>query len=1139
MKETKKLVTCILLASFLALPSLVQAQNITLKGNQMTLKKAFNIIERQSGLSIDYDASTINTDKVVNVKEVSGTVDNCIRMVLMNTGYTHSVKGSHIIISNRNQTFTNQSTDGKKTNSRKITGKVTDSQGVPIIGATIREIDSKNGTVTDIDGNYSIHTNGNSRISISYIGYHAQIVNISDNKTTYNVILKEDQNNLNEVVVVGYGTMKKRDLTGSVTSIKMTDAPVGTVASISHALAGKAAGLQVNTISAQPGGGASFRVRGAASVNGGNDPLIIIDGFPVNSSGDISVGKYSSGTTDNILASINPNDIESIEVLKDASATGIYGARAGHGVIIITTKKGKSGNAKVTYSGTVSVQSMAKKYEMLNAREFMQITNDYLHEKWMRSNGVGIYGGKNEDDVSSPFIPRYSDSEIANPVNDTDWFGAITRSGFQTQHNVSVTGGTDHTKYMVSGNFFTQNGVVRNNDMTRYTGRVNLEQDINKYVKFGVNFTLSKINNNNVPLGYGQNENASIMVAASQFNPLLSIKDENGLYTLNSQAAFLPNPVSLLEITDKTTKERVLGTAYIEYRPIKELLLRTNFGLDRNAQRRETYLPKTTLYGAKKNGQANIGQYDKTDYLFEFTGNYIKTIDNHSFNVLMGYSFQRFTDKWLTAGNNDFITDAFEYNNLGAGAYPSPTVGSSAKQHEMASFFGRFNYTYKDRYLLTATLRADGASNFAKNHKWGYFPSLALGWRFTEENFMKTLGWLSNGKLRLSFGQTGNSNVGNKAISYYATGYDNEFGGTKHVGVYLAQQGNPDLKWETTTEWNAGLELGFFNNRISLTADYFHRVVSDLLNRQSLMSYHEVNSIMANVGKTQSRGLELTLHTENINSRDFDWNSTFTFSFYRDKWKERSPQWKPSAYSEYYSPIRYYAGYLSDGLVQPGEKVPYMKGVIPGQVKLKDINGYVYNEDGTYKVDKYGIPLKTGTPDGKLDDADKVIYGNADPGYLAGFNNTLRYKNFDLNIYFYGEFGVYTQGSYKDLWLTGFGGMTGIVNLNRGYNMPVSAKDVWTHGNTAATHPGYFQTDSSYGVGDYFLRKSWFIRCRNITVGYTMPINKKCISKMRFYVDANNLFYLTPYKGLDLETDNSVWAYPNVRTFTVGLDITF
>lgn len=457
----------------------------------------------------------------------------------------------------------------------------------------------------------------------------------------------------------------------------------------------------------------------------------------------------------------------------------------------------------------------------------------------------------------------------------------------------------------------------------------------------------------------------------------------------------------------------------------------------------------------------------------------------------------------------------------------------------MASFFGRVNYSYKDRYLLTATLRADGASNFAENNRWGYFPSVALGWRFTEEEFMKPMASvLSNGKLRVSFGQTGNSNIGNRAISYYQTGNNNEFGGTEYVGVYLSQMGNPDLKWETTTEWNIGLDLGFFNNRVNVTAEYFHKVVSDLLSERSLLIFNEASKIAANIGKTQSQGFELTVNTTNFNSKDFSWNTDFTFSFYRDKWNTRDASWKPAAYSQYNAPIRYKYGYVSDGLIQAGETVDWMPGSLPGQVKIKDIDGYVYNEDGSIKVDKHGIPMKSGKPDGKLNDADKVIYGSEDPGYLLGLNNTLRYKNFDFNIYFYGQFNVLNSGSYKDLWLTGSAGMTGIVNMYRGYNMPNSAAEVWTHDNQSASRPGYFQDKSTWGIGDYYLQKSWFVRCRNITVGYTIPV-KKALSNVRIYADINNPFTITPYDGLDLETDNSVWAYPNVRSFSLGLDITF
>lgn len=1096
---------------FFCLNVSIYSQSISLKMRKVPVEKAIMELQTRSGYSFVYITGDIDLKKIVSVN--ANQIEEAVKQILQDQAVTYEIQGKSIII----RKIGNQKTVDK---SQVVKGVVKDASGQSIIGASIVNKSTGKGTITGIDGSFTLEADTNAILEFSYIGYQTQRLKVAGGKSLA-VTMNEDNELLDEVVVVGYGTMKKRDLTGAVASVKMEDASVGTISTISHALAGKAAGLQVNTISAQPGSGASFRIRGAASVNAGNDPLIIIDGFPVNPASDevVNAGKYNAGSSDNILASINPNDIESIEVLKDASSTAIYGARAGNGVIIVTTKKGKTGAPKVVYSGTVSVQNLAAKYEMLDARQFMMESNRYAKEAWMKNNGIGVYGGKSESEASTPYKPYYTDSQINNPVNNTDWFKEITRTGFQTQHNLSVNGGTESTKYMVSANFFRQNGIVKNNDLERYTGRVNLEQKLSKYINMGVNMTVSRNQTNNVPLGDGQNEHASIMVAAAQFNPLLPIRDENGNYILNSQAAFLPNPVSLLEITDKTIKERVLGTAFVEITPIQDLILKANFGIDRNYQKRKVYMPKTTLYGQKKGGQGDIAQYDKSDYLMELTANYKKNIGEHRFGALAGYSFQRFTDESLYSGNSQFLTDGFLFNNLGAGSYPKPSVNSSASKDEMASFFGRFNYSYMDRYLLTATLRADGASNFSKNNRWGYFPSVALGWRFIEEKFMSPLkSVISNGKLRLSFGQTGNSNIGNKAISYYQTGNNNEFGGIESVGVYLSQMGNADLKWETTTEWNAGLDLGFLNNRLNITVEYFHKIVSDLLSTRSLKSFNEVSSIAANIGKTQSQGVELTVNSTNLNSKEFSWNTDFTFSLYRDKWNTRDESWAPAAYSQYNSPIRYLAGYISDGLIQEGENVGWMPGAVPGQVKIKDINGYVYNADGSVKVDKHGIPLKSGKPDGKLNDADKVIYGTTDPGYLMGLNNTIRYKNLDLNIYFYGQFDVLTAGSYKDLWLTGTSGMTGVVNIYRGYNMPTSAIGVWTSDNQKASRPGYFQDKSTWGIGDYYLQKSWFVRCRNITLGYTFP-KSKLFANVRLYADINNPFTITPYDGLDLETE--------------------
>lgn len=1122
--------------------SYAQTASLNVSAKNETLENVLKQIERQSEFLFFYNLEEVNKNEKISIHEKNCNISQILDIISAKTGLKYTIKDRHIVLTSEHASGGSSVAQ----QSRRITGVVRDDMG-PVVGANVVQKGTVNGTTTDANGKFSLEVPGNATLVVSYIGYVPQEVAVK-NQTVINIHLKEDSQVLDEVVVVGYGTMKKKDLTGAVASVKMDDAPVGTISSISHALAGKAAGLQVSTISAQPGGQSTFRIRGAASSDkAGNDPLIIIDGFPVSDPGSLDSGnQYKDGNKDNILASINPNDIESIEVLKDASSTAIYGARAGNGVIIVTTKRGKNGAAKVQYSGSASVQNISKSYEMLDASGFMKATNNYYREQWLQENGIGVYGGKSISDAASAYVPKYTDSQMANPIHNTDWFDEISRLGFQTSHNLSVSGGTENTKYLISGNYFKQDGVIKNNAMERYSARVNLDQKLSRYVKMGVNLNVSRNLYDNIPLGDGANENAGILVSAAQYNPLLPIKNEDGSYAMNSDATFLPNPVSLLEISDKTIKERVLGTVFFEVEPIKDLRLKANFGLDRNYQKRKQYLPTTTLYGAKENGSAYIAQSDHSDYLMELTANYTKQLGDHNLSALVGHSYQLFDSEFLSAGNNDFLIDGFLYNNLGAGNAKKPSVGSSASKSRMASFFGRVNYSFKDRYLLTATLRADGSSNFSKNHRWGYFPSVAAGWRFLEEDFMQPLkSVLSNGKFRLSYGETGNANVGNKAESFYDVGYNNIFGGSTYKGVYLDQLGNVDLKWETTREWNVGLDLGLFNNRLNVTAEYFHKVVSDLLNDRTLLSYNEVNTIVANVGKTQSQGFELTINTTNMRTKNFEWTSDLTFSLYRDKWKERDPSWKPNAYVAYNGPIRYYAGYVSDGLVQPGEEVAHMPGAIAGQVKIKDLDGFLYDDKGNIQYDEKGKPMKTGKPDGKLDDADKMVYGGTDPGYLFGFNNTLRWKNFDFNVYFYGQFDKLYAGSYKKAWIS-----NNLNDLYRGYNQPVSVSDVWSNDNQNGKLPGYFQKNSSYGTGDYYYEKTWFIRCRNITLGYNIPVktSKHLLSNVRVYFDVNNPFIITPYTGLDPETDVSSsssspsslqWAYPNVRTYSIGLDITF
>ena len=580
----------------------------------------------------------------------------------------------------------------------------------------------------------------------------------------------------------------------------------------------------------------------------------------------------------------------------------------------------------------------------------------------------------------------------------------------------------------------------------------------------------------------------------------------------------MPNPVSLLEITDKSTKDRALGSAYVEMEPVKGLILKASLGIDRRDSKRKTYLPKTTMFGASVNGQANIVERGDMDYLMDLTATYIKEIGQHNFTALAGYSYQEFNGESFSAGNQDFLIDAFLYNNLAVGAYAKPSVGSWASKSALGSYFARLNYSYLGKYLLTATVRADGASNFNPEHRWGYFPSASVGWRFSDEEFMQPLASvLSNGKLRIGYGQTGNSNVGNRILDTYGAVSGTVWGESYYIGIRAAQLGNPQLTWETTSELNIGLDLGFLNNRINLTAEYYDRTISDLLvSGKSLPSYNEITSIAANIGKTQGRGVELTLNTVNVTNRDWQWTTDLTYSFYRDRWKERDPNWKPAVYEKADDPIRAWFSYQSDGLLQPGEKAPeHQKSLLPGQIKLKDLSG----EDGK--------------PDGMLNNYDMVYMGTSDPAFLFGFNNTVRYKSFDLNVYFYGEVNRLRSNSYYEYF-----GMLGSPGVSaQGFNASKMTLETWHHDYQDTKYPNPIMSD--FSNGDYYVKKISYIRCRNITLGYVLPVSSKIANRVRLYTDINNPFVLSNWSGVDPETDEHQYAYPNITSFSLGIDISF
>lgn len=1027
---------------------------------------------------------------------------------------------------------------------KTITGKVVQEDGSGIPGATIVVSGTSTGTTTDVSGNYSIKVPADAKtLKFSYIGMKPVEMEIGLKKVI-DVTLIADITSLDEVVVVGYGTQKKRDLTGAITSVKSDDLIVSSNADIGHALKGKAAGLMIRENSAQPGGGLDILIRGAGSQLASNAPLIVVDGFPVTElkQPESSEIRYVPGTQ-SVLNTFNPNDIESIEVLKDASATAIYGSRAAHGVILITTKRGKEGRPLVQYSTSYAYQKYQNSFDVLPLNEWMQVRNEAAWEQWIFENNVAPWGTKTieeakENPVNGDYHKLYTQNAIDNVGRGTDWLSLVTREGSIAQHNVTITGGTKSTKYLLSGNYYDYKGIIANADFKRYSVRANLDQEVNKYIKVGLNIATSRINNTNSSLGSDRWENSGLIRAALQQGPHIKAIDENGNYPLNPQLSLQPNPYSLLTISDIGRIERTTINSYVDITPVKDLVVKLKAGIDRGMTGRWTYLPHTTLWGNMENGKANITTEDKNSYLIEGTVNYSFNISgSHKFNVLAGVSEEKFIDRYNEEGNTGFLTDAFLWNNLNAGT-GTKTVKSGGADNLMASYFGRLNYNFKDRYLVTMTLRTDGASVFARNNKWATFPSVALGWNVAEESFFSgAKDVVSQLKLRLSYGQTGNADIGNNAFAAYGA-YPAYLTGdeAKHIGVSLSRLENPDLKWETTTEANFGLDFSVFNDKISGSFELFNRVISDLLFLKPINSYHDVNYVMANVGETQSRGFELTITSNNITRGDFQWKTMFSFSSYNDRWRKRADDWKPRVFENVDDPVRAIHEYISDGIMQIGDVVPAQPLLQPGQIKIKDINGYERDENGNPVVDENGHFLTTGSPDGIIDETDKVLLGTSDPKLIAGMSNMLTYKNFSLNFDFNGMFGrQLVDPNYTEYGVSAEGIYT------YGYNALRTVKDRWTPSNPSTTHPSSYYGWSDQGAGDFFYQNAWFIRLQNISLGYKLPSNwfGKVLQEARFHVDAQNLFVITPYTGVDPETDSYTAAYPNVRTITIGLNVNF
>lgn len=933
---------------------------------------------------------------------------------------------------------------------------------------------------------------------------------------TLSVTLREDTEVLDEVVVVGYGSVKKTNLTGAISSVKMEDVPQVATSSVSNLLIGRVPGLSIRQTSASPDGGYNMVIRGSASVEAGNDPLYVIDGFP---GGDINT--------------INPSDIESVEVLKDASATSIYGARAANGVILVNTKKGKVGTMNVRFKTNLSFQTVSNPYEMVNARDYMNLSNAFYREQWLYDNKIAPYGDTDPATVTSSPKIAFSGEQIAQASNVTDWFDEITRVGVLNEEGISIDGGSEKARYQFSLSHFGHKGIIINSGVEKYMARLALDLDLTNWLSIGMTISGSQTDQDKTVQPSSLNDDGGIIKHAMMYPQYLPVYDDEGNYMLNKEHPGNPNPVSWKEVTNKDKTFRILANNYWNIKLAKGLDFRMSWGMNSSFAREISYYPRTTLKGQESNGYASIRERRQNDYLLDATLTWSKKIfTNHQFKIMGGYAYQKFITEELYGANRGFVSDVFGENNLEGGGDLTKEVSSGKDINKYLSFFGRINYDIADKYLFTFTLRADGSDRFGSDNKFGYFPSGAFAWRISEEDFMKKQRIISNLKLRLSLGQTGNAEIGGNAYGLYSTGTNYVLGNTLQTGVSESQLANPRLKWETTTEFNIGLDWGILRNRLTGSIEYYQKTISDLLSWRTVGSYYPVSQVADNLGKTQSRGFEIQLNSVNIQNKDLMWETTLNMYSYKDKWKERNPYTILSVFESPTAPLHVGYGYLSDGLIQEGEVISYMPDAPVGSIKVKDLNGWLKDENGNYVLDAKGNRQLSGKPDNAIDDADKVIIRHDAPDISFGLGNTIVYKNFDLYLFFYGEVGRQLNNYTRMSFLSA-------DRFRYSDNVTTDSFQRWSSTNPNGIYPtglyNVYETNT-----DFYIENADFIRLKNITLGYTLPGKwfKKAIKHARLFFDAQNLFVITNYSGSDPETD-SFTAYPNQRTYSFGVEITF
>ncbi|MDR3260928.1 MAG: TonB-dependent receptor, partial [Tannerella sp.] len=958
-------------------------------------------------------------------------------------------------------------------------------------------------------------------LSVHFLGYKTSETEIHEYTGAITILLREDADLLDEVVVIGYGTQRRKELTGSVASVSKAVLEHVNVPSFDGLLGGAIAGVNVTQSSGQPGAGSSIRIRGGNSINAGNEPLYVIDGFIFysdNSSTSAGISQIESNL--NPLASINPADIESIEVLKDVSATAIYGSRGANGVIIVTTKKGKRGSNTISYQYTFGQEQVSKKLNLMNAEQWARFQNEYGYN-------------------------YFKEEDIATVGKGSDWQEAIFRTAHIQKHELTISGGDEKTRYLLSGSYINQEGILINTGFERYNGRVNLDRDLYKNLVVSLSLTGSKSIQNGVtalessnptyqgrftnPLGY-----------ALRISPWVAIYNSDGSYNYhnpyennNDMTNYRnenPNPISdMNNSVGQNITTSLLGNFYAQYTIIDGLVAKANYGSNFSNTTQNFFSPSTSLVGLLPNGIAGIGNRRYEIWQQEYTLNYSNYFNRiHSFNALVGYTTQNTSARSATAMTADFTKEDLTFNDLYAGNQPD-FPRSSERKPWLRSLLGRVNYTLLNRYNLTATIRADESSRFAPGHRWGYFPSIGVSWNVNEERFLKDNQTLSTLKLRVTYGSVGNQEIGDNLWSpSYVAGKSSDSG--KTITIYRkARKGNPDLKWETTVQYNLGVDIGLWQDRLTLVSDVYYKKTNDLLYTAPIESSEGFSSQMVNVGNVTNKGVEFELNSIILEEKDIRWsvsaNIARNINTIIDLGRVNQILSESGGTSA-----------STEMVLRVGHSLNSFYGLV--------FDGVVQKEDDVSQLPELGWrdgPLQPGDPifadvdgNGIINDKDRIIIGTVHPDFTYGFSTAASYKKLDLFASFQGSKGnrVYNR-LRRDL-----------ETPNGSYNFSAALLNRWTEDNPSRTIPRISQDLRFSYLDSRYVEDASHLRLKNITLGYTLPIKthrEAPTVNIRFFVSAQNLFTITPYKGYDPEigSGRDLGVYPKARTFSAGAGITF